>query len=283
MEPNSSDTVEKKIRMFIVSGGLGTLGENMVRTVTAQFEGLDPYTEIFAHTSSEGGIESIVKRAAYEDAAIVHSLVVPEHKAFMVERAKKYGVESFDVVGPLMEYLRDRLNAEPIGKPGMYRQLHESYFRRIDAIEFTIEHDDGVNPSGWAQAEIVITGVSRVSKTPLSLYLSMLGWKVANVPLVPEIPPRPELFELDKRRVVGITMDPSQVIQHRQVRQARLQTGAISPYSDPESVYEELQAAKQIFRKGGFRSIDVTGKPIETSADEIVQLVTKRLRKDLPK
>jgi regulator of PEP synthase PpsR (kinase-PPPase family) len=141
-------------------------------------------------------------------------------------------------------------------------------------------HDDGAHPQGWPQAEIVLVGVSRVGKTPLSMYLSVLGWKVANVPLVPELRQSlrspPELFELDRRRVIGLSIEPGQLLAHRQQRQRRL--GALGPsaYSDPGAIYEESEAARQIFARGRFSVIDVTDKPIETTADEIVERVTRQ-------
>ncbi|MDX1437898.1 MAG: pyruvate, water dikinase regulatory protein [Anaerolineales bacterium] len=281
MDNQGPEAVSSHPKVFVVSGGLGTLGENLARTVIAQFKDVHVSTEMFPRTNSKAQIDTIVDRAESEDALIVHSLVADEYRDYTIKQAGANGVENFDVVGPLLKSLSAKLGVEPLGRPGMYRQLHESYFKRIDAIEFTIEHDDGINPQGWGNAEIVLTGVSRVGKTPLSLYLSMLGWKVANVPIVMGIPPRQELFDLDPRRVVGILMDPSQVIQHRQVRQDRLNMGRLSSYSKPENIYEEMESAKKIFRKARIRTLDVTGKPIETSADEVINLVTRSLRREV--
>jgi hypothetical protein len=139
-------------------------------------------------------------------------------------------------------------------------------------------HDDGKNPQDWPLADMVLVGVSRAGKTPLSMVLSVLGWKVANLPLVLGLPLPPELFQLDRRRVIGLNIEPGQLLIHRQQRQRRLGAPGPSAYTDPVAIYEEAEAARQVFQRGGFSVIDVTDKPIETSADEIIELITHRLR-----
>jgi regulator of PEP synthase PpsR (kinase-PPPase family) len=131
-------------------------------------------------------------------------------------------------------------------------------------------------PGGWPQADVVLVGVSRVGKTPLSLYLAVLGWKVANYPLVPQIPVPEALFKLDPTRVFGVTISYDQLMMHRMRRQAHLGAAGPSAYVDPESIEEELRDAKQVFRRGGFQVIDMTDKPIELGADEIQRRVTPR-------
>ena len=135
--------------------------------------------------------------------------------------------------------------------------------------------DDGKNPEGWSEAEIVLTGVSRVGKTPLSMYLAVLGWKVANVPLVMGISPPLDLFHLNPNRVVGLTIDPTKLLMHRQQRQRRLGTLGNSPYADPVKLFEEVEVADRIFARGGFLVLDVTDKPIEASADDVIKLITR--------
>lgn len=175
-----------------------------------------------------------------------------------------------------MAWLSAALEREPLDQPGVYRQLRRDYFDRVAAIEYTMAHDDGKDPAGWPSAEVVLTGVSRTGKTPLSIYLSVLGWKVANAPIVAGMPPPPDLFKLDPRRVVGLTVEPGQLLLHRQQRQRRLGAPGASTYVEPESVYEEVQAARKVMRQAGFAIIDVTDKPIETSADEVIRLITRQ-------
>jgi hypothetical protein len=275
-EERSQKTDEPPI--FIISGGMGVSGEQLVRTVLAQFQDVNVSVKIIARVHHPQQVEQAVARVAADDGIIVHTMVNPELRQQLIDLAEEKQVVAIDLAGPLLEYLSHLLDQQPAAQPGMYRQLHETYFKRIEAIEFTRELDDGVNRQRWSEAEIVLVGVSRVGKTPLSLYLSMLGWKVVNVPLVKDIPPPKELFELDRRRVVGLTVDPGQLLTYRQHRQRQLGVGGGSAYTDPLKLYEEVEAARQVFRRGGFRVVDVTDKPIETIADEVITRVTRQLR-----
>jgi regulator of PEP synthase PpsR (kinase-PPPase family) len=134
-----------------------------------------------------------------------------------------------------------------------------------------MNHDDGKNPDGWPQADTLLVGVSRVGKTPLSLYLAVLGWKVANVPLVPEIPIPESLFSLDPQRVIGITVEPDRLLEYRARRQKLLGAPGPSAYANSESVHEEIEEALKVFRKGKFKIVDMTDKTIEQGADEIIR------------
>jgi hypothetical protein len=264
-------------RIYLVSGGMGASGEQLVRTLLAQFPESQASVINVPRVRRVEQVADVVARAADSSGIVVHTLVDAQLREALIRLAGERGVVSIDLAGELLARLSDVLGQEPIGRPGLYRQLHRAYFQRVEAIEFTMAHDDGAHPQGWPQAEIVLVGVSRAGKTPLSMYLSVLGWKVANVPLVRELPPPPELFELDRRRVIGLSIEPGQLLAHRQQRQRRL--GALGPsaYSDPEAIYEESEAARLVFARGRFSVIDVTDKPIETTADEVVERVTRQL------
>jgi hypothetical protein len=196
----------------------------------------------------------------------------------LIELARERNVPNIDLVGPLLDTLAGALRQAPAGRPGLYRQRRETYFERVEAIEFTVAHDDGQKIDELSRAQIVLVGPSRAGKTPLSMYLSMLGWQVANVPLIPEIPPPEELFRADRRRVVGLTIEPGQLITFRLARQRRLGAGGYTAYTDPVAVYEEVETARRLFRRHGFGIVDATDKPIETSADEVLALLEHRLK-----
>lgn len=263
--------------VFVVSSSMGTLGEQVARAVLPQFRGAHLTVQVFRRVQQISQVEEILTEAAETNATIIHTIANSDLRQIFIEKAAERGVVTIDVVGPLIEHLTGLLGIEPVGKPGLYRELNENYFRRIQAIEFTMTHDDGMNYQDWPDAEIILTGVSRVGKTPLSLYLSMLGWRVANIPIVPGIPPREEMFDLDYRRVVGLTIDPLQLHHHRQHRVRNLRLGH-SDYGDLEKLHEEIKATKRVFRQGGFRVIDVTNKPIETTAGQVIDLVTRRMK-----
>jgi regulator of PEP synthase PpsR (kinase-PPPase family) len=173
----------------------------------------------------------------------------------------------------LLDHLQTLLESEPVGRPGLYRDQNREAFERTEAIEFTMAHDDGRHVENLRQADIVLVGVSRVGKTPISLYLASLGWKVANVPLVSGDPPPPELFQLHRRRVVGLTIEPDQLLAHRRWRERRLKVSLSGSYSNPFKLREELEAARRVFLQGGFAVVDITNKPVEVSAKEILEAV----------
>ena len=266
--------------IYIVSGGIGASAEQLVRTALAQFpESLVPVITV-GHVRHLEQIEHTVTQAATAGGTIVHTLVESPLRGALVQLAQQQGVAAIDLMGPLLSRLTETLGQDPIGHPGLYRQLHQLYFERVTAIEFSLAHDDGQRSEDWPLAQIVLAGVSRVGKTPLSVYLSVLGWKVANAPLVLGVTPPSDLLQLDRQRVIGLTIEPGQLLVHRQRRQRRLGAPGPSAYTNPDAVLEELEAAREMFRRGGFSVIDVTDKPIETSTEEIIELITRRTQTD---
>ena len=263
--------------IYVVSGGTGASGEQLVHTVLVQFPESEVTVVMVAHVRQMEQIEDVVTQASATGGTIVHTLVDAHVRSALVRLAQERNVVTIDLMGALLSRLTDVLGQEPIGRAGLYQQLHQAYFERVAAIEFAMAHDDGKNPQDWPLADMVLVGVSRAGKTPLSMYLSVLGWKVANLPLVLGLPLPPELFQLDRRRVIGLNIEPGQLLVHREQRQRRLGAPGPSAYTDPAAIYEEAEAARQVFQRGGFSVIDVTDKPIETSADEVIELITHRL------
>ena len=262
--------------IFIVSGGVGASGEHVVRTALAQFEEVDVPVLIVPHVRRVDQIERVVSAAAARRGMIVHTLVDAGLRRSLLQLAASQQVPTLDLMGPLFTWLSATLHQPPLNQPGRYRRLHATLIARMEAIEWTLDHDDGRKPHELDQAEIVLAGVSRVGKTPTSVYLAVLGWKVANIPLVRDILPPPELFRIDRQRVIGLTIDPGQLVHHRRGRQQRLGVPMGNAYTDPADLYDEVDAARQVFRRGGFRVIDVTDKPIEQIADEIIRLVSPK-------
>lgn len=266
--------------IFVLSGSMGASGEQLVRKVLAQFQSDAVTVKICPRIHHPEQLEPIIEKASRAGGIIVNTMVNQELTQTLMTIAQQQQIVVVDIVHSLLDHLATLLGQEPIGKPGLYRQLHDSYFKRVEAIEYTLAHDDGKNAHGWSSAEIVLAGVSRVGKTPISLYLSMLGWKVANIPLVKNIRPRSEFYQLDRRRIVGLTIDPSQLRHHRKHRERRIKRVNLSKYVDPVSLYEEVEEVRRLLKREGVRVIDVTNKPIETSADEVVDLVNRRLKRE---
>jgi regulator of PEP synthase PpsR (kinase-PPPase family) len=262
--------------IYVVSGGTGASGEQLVRTVLAQFPDSQPTIRVVAHVRQRHRIEETAAEAAATGGTIVHTLVDPQLREALVSEAQKRGVYEIDLMGSLIMRLSETLGQEPLIRPGLYRRLRQSYFDRVAAIEYTIAHDDGLRPDGWPDADTVLVGPSRVGKTPLCMYLAVLGWKAANVPLVPEVEPSSALSRIDPRRVFGLTMEPGQLVFYRKQRQSRMRAGELGAYTDAARIHQEIETAVTFYRRRGFTQIDVTDRPIETTADQIVDLITRR-------
>jgi [pyruvate, water dikinase]-phosphate phosphotransferase / [pyruvate, water dikinase] kinase len=275
-EGNKQNTFKPPI--FIVSGGVGSSGKQVMHTLLAQFPEVHVPVITYGNIRTPEQIGDIIASAKESSGLIVHTLIDATLRNKIVEQVRAEGVEAVDLMGDLIQWVTDRYAQEPLGVPGLYRQLHKDYFERVDAIEFSMQHDDGKDPRGWAQADIILVGVSRTGKTPISLYLSVLGWKVANIPLVPEIPTHPGFSQLDAKRVIGLTIEPGQLLIHRQHRQSSLGAPGSSGYADPERVYEEIKQSRKFFRQSGYAIVNVTDKPIESCADEIIRTITRQLR-----
>lgn len=275
---------KKKIPpIFIVSGGKGIAGHTMVHSLLIQYPDNKVPVNVIPEIQSPEKIFDVVQHAKLLNGVIVHSMVNSKLRKVLLDRCHEENVKEIDFMGPLADYLENELGLVSINVPGLYRKINAQYFDRIDAIEYTMNHDDGINIAQLRKAEIILTGVSRSGKTPLSVYMSMFGWKVANVPLVHHIDPPKELFEVDPQRVFGLKILPSQLISQRAKRMKNLQQLGNIDYIDQRKVYEELRFAESIFEKGGFTVINVNNKPIETSANEIIGLISNRFGYDSQK
>lgn len=266
--------------IFIVSGGTGASGEQLVRTALAQFEAFDRPLVIVPHVNSEKGVDVAVQQALASGGIIIYTLVHPGLRRALTRQAREQKVVAIDLMGRVLSQLTRILGRKPIGRPGVYRQLRKDYFNRIEAIEFAVEHDDGRKLHELQHAQIVLIGVSRLGKTPLSIYLSMLGWKVANIPIVPEVQPPDELSEIRPERGVGLTIDPNQLLVYRRPRTRRLGMDNTTSYVDPVSLREEVAVVRRLCQRYDFPVVNVTNKPIEESAHEIIALVTRRTGDD---
>ena len=262
--------------IYVVSGGRGIAGNNLVQSLLIQYPENDIPVIIVPQVETEDQVFDVVMRAKTDGGLIAHTMVNPDLRIKVNEICAEFKVNVIDLMGSLAEYLDKTLQVEPLKHPGLYRELNYKYFDRIDSIEFTLSHDDGLSPQRLHNAEIILTGVSRAGKTPLSVYLAMYGWRVANVPLVKEVDPPKELFEVDPNRVFGLHISAGQLIAHRTKRIQAWPNNKAASYIDERYVREEIRKAMFIFDKGGFSVINVSNKPIESTANEILKLMSKR-------
>ncbi|KPK01547.1 MAG: hypothetical protein AMK71_05105 [Nitrospira bacterium SG8_35_4] len=265
--------------IYLVSGSSGASGEQIIETVLAQFPKIHVPIIKITHVRRREQVKEAMAKASKTGGTVVHTLVDPALRKALILQGQKQNVVTIDLMGDLLERLADVLGCTPKGKPGLYRKLRKEYFDRISAIEFTITHDDGQRVHDLSSADIVLIGVSRSGKTPLSMYLAVHGWKVANIPLIREVPPPPQLFRIHRRRVIGLCISYEDLMMHRKKRQAEMGPSGPLNYTDRFSVLEELEAARKTCKKGGFHLIDVTAKPIESIAEEIIEHLKVRLGK----
>lgn len=270
----------KRVKVVIVSGGMGEAPEQILNTVLVQFP--DPRVDVEKHTlvRDAAEIERALNSAAESGGVVIHALVHPGLRAHLEGRAAALGVPNVDAFGSLIGLLAERLEQEPMASPGRYREMRRDYFRRIEAIEFTIQHDDSQATDSLAEADIVLVGVSRTGKTPLSIYLAMQGWRVANVSFVPGIELPTALESVDRRRVVGLVIDHEELLAHRRRRHADFGIRRATPYVSSQEVFEELEALLEGFRRRRIPVVETTQKPLESIAHEVVDIVTRRLGDD---
>ena len=276
MTLNGKNTKDSPSPIYVVSGGRGLAGNNMVQSLLIQYPNNKIPVVIVPGVNSESQIFDLVTQAKAEKALITHTMVDPELRKKINELCDEFGVRKIDYMGELADYLDEQLDVEPLQHRGLYRKINQEYFERIEAIEYTLSHDDGLGPERLHNAEIILTGVSRAGKTPLSVYLAMFGWKVANVPLVKGIQPPKELFEVDPKRVFGLHIGVHQLITHRKKRMETWINHQNDSYIDEQSVKEEIRHAMFVFDRGGFTVLNVTNKPIESTANEILNLMSER-------
>ncbi len=262
------------VELHVVSDSTGETAARLVAALEAQFPD-QPFVEVrHPRIEAEADLAQAVARARGRPAVIVYTLVKPEWRDAMRSLCRRARVHYVDLLGQPIESVRRVSGMAASMTPGARPALNETYFRRMEAIEFAVKFDDGLG-SGLEEADIVLVGVSRTSKTPLSIYLGYLGYKTANVPIVKGIEAPPELFALDQTKVVGLTIDAARLAEIRQARVRNL--GAPNRnYAELLQIYEELDEAAAVHRRLGCPVIEVSELSIEETAHRIVRLVEQR-------
>jgi regulator of PEP synthase PpsR (kinase-PPPase family) len=260
--------------LHIVSDSTGETAARLVQALEAQFPDQE-FEEIrHARIESVEDLELAVRTARGRPAVVVYTLVAPEMRDAMRRLCRRARVHYCDLLGHPIDAVARVSGQAARMTPGTRAPLNPAYFRRIEAMEFAVKYDDGVG-AGLDEADIVLVGVSRTSKTPLSIYLGYLGHKVANVPVVKGIDPPKELYELDPAKIVGLTIDPNRLAE---IRRARVRTlgGRNRGYAELAEVYDELEQASAIHRRLGCPVIDISELSIEETAMRIIRIVESR-------
>lgn len=259
--------------IYIVSGGAGTSGEQVVNTVLAQFPGNGVSVFIQGNIRLGSQVEQVVSEAKERNGIIVHTLVDSMLRNTLLQLTREQGIIEVDLMGPLLDRLSIMFGRAPLGRPGLYRELRKEYFDRVSAMDFAMSHDDGQSPGDWLKADVLIIGVSRTGKTPLCVYLSVLGLKAANCPIISGMPMPGELYLMEQSRVAGLSIDPDRLLAIRSRRMDRIGSPARTGYTDPDVIDEDIAEARRVFNKGGFFIVNMTDRTIEAGADEIIKQV----------
>lgn len=265
------DIARAKSEVIVVSDGTGDTATAAVKAVMLQFRS-DWKLRVFGGIRHESEVRRAVSEAEGSKALVVFSLVDKRVAAALLREASTRGVPTVDLLGSLIAKVAQHLDAEPRHEPGLLHGLSDEYFERIDAVEFAVRHDDGASLETLFEADIVLVGVSRTSKTPLSMYLAQRGYKTGNVPLVPGIEPSSKLNELDPTKVFGLIVDHATLLTLRINRLKVLRASPHSAYTDSDTVELELRRARKLFRERRWRTIDITGRAVEETAARILDM-----------
>lgn len=268
---------EKQPIVFVVSDSVGETADFVVKAAVSQFNSGFVDIRRVAFVNNLVHITEIVNEAKDTAAIIAYTIVLEELREALVNEAKKHGVPIVDILGPMVDALAKVSGRSPKMKPGLLRKLDKNYFSKVEAIEFAVKYDDGKDPRGILRADVVIIGVSRTSKTPLCMYLAHKSIKAANVPLVPEVAPPEEVFNLARNRVVGLTIKPELLNEIRQERLRTLGLKSGADYASLERILNELDYADAVMRKVGCPVVDVSNKAVEETASKILEIIRHNL------
>lgn len=273
------DDVKQPMPIYVVSDGTGDTAEQVVRAALRQFRGHLVHVHTIGEVQTADDMANIFAKAERQGGMIVTTLVSSEMRQVSRRLARRFQVRHLDLLGALLHELEGFFEATAVEVPGLLHEVDDNYFKRIEAVEFTVKADDGKEPRMLSRADIVLVGVSRTSKTPLSTFLAHKGFKVGNVPLVLDRPPPPQLFEVDQGRVFALEIDPDTL---RGIRDERLKSMGLgntksNSYSDMDYILAELEYATDLYSGNpDWPVIDVTNRALEETASIILRYLSER-------
>ncbi|MDE2562949.1 MAG: kinase/pyrophosphorylase [Sphingomonadales bacterium] len=265
-----------RLHLHLLSDSTGETLEMVAKAALAQFEDADVVRHFWPMVRSLQHLDRIMGEIAQNPGLVLFTLVNAETRDRLESRCATLGLPIVGALDTVTLALEQQLGQEARGRPGRQHAMDEAYFQRVEAIQFTIAHDDGIAWEDWEQADIILAGVSRSSKTPTSIYLANRGYKVANIPIVPESPPPPSLYTVRRPMVIGLTTNPERLIQVRRNRLLSLNQAPETAYVDNEAVNREVQYARRMFADNGWAVIDVSRRSIEETAAAVINLYNER-------
>jgi regulator of PEP synthase PpsR (kinase-PPPase family) len=273
-ESTTGNSPDKKA-VYVVSDSTGLTAEKVTLAAMMQFSDQRVRIRLFPNVRTENALRKCLESAKNEQALVVHTIGMATLRDLANYEADRLGINSLDLLGPILTKLSTYLGRTPYNLPGLLHQLDDAYFQRVEAVEFTVRHDDGTGLETIQGADIILAGVSRTSKTPLSMYMAHMGYRIANVPLVPGIPPPQELLDAPKAKIFALIIRPEALLRIREERLKKLGIQKRTSYVEAGSVNAELAEARKLFQQQGWRVIDVSGKAVEEVATEIMSHLGK--------
>lgn len=265
--------MSKKIQVYILSDSVGETAELVIKAGLTQFNHDEYIIHRVPYVDNIEIVDETLQIVKQRKGIIGFTLVDPVLRAYVNNEAKKLNVEAIDIMGPMMSSMERVFQRTPRLEPGLVHKLDENYFKRVEAIEFAVKYDDGRDTRGILRADIVLIGVSRTSKTPLSQYLALKSLKVANVPIVPEVDPPGELFSLDPNKCIGLSITAEKLNDIRKERLKALGLGDNAIYANIQRIHEELKYFDDIVKQIGCNVVDVSNKAVEETANIILNLI----------
>ena len=273
--------MKKTLKLVIISDGTGETARAVVDAAMVQFKNCNTYFTRYKNVMTREQIDAIFDEAGLHHDLILYTIVQSDLREHIERLSRTRYIRALDLLGPVLTAISNCIEQEPQYLPGLLHSVNDNYFNRVEAMEFTLNHDDGRNLESLHLTDIILLGISRTSKTPLSLYLAQHGYKVVNVPLVYGTPLPKELFKADQRKIFGLTINPETLEHIRKNRLLRLNLPPVKSkegnYADTRSVISELEWAEQIFKENKrWPVFNVTDKAIEETASEIIKIINMR-------
>ena len=265
-----------RLHLHLLSDSTGETLETIAKAALAQYDDVETVRHFWPMVRTEAHLERILQEIAQSPGLVVFTLVNAATRRKLEARCAALGMPAVAPLDSVNDALSGLLGKTAKARPGRQHVLDAAYFARVEAIQWTIAHDDGLLHDEWDEADIVLAGVSRSSKTPTSIYLANRGYKTANIPVVVESPPPPGLFRLTRPLIVGLTTSADRLIQVRRNRMLTMGHKADTSYVEEEAVLREIAFARRMFADNGWPVIDVTRRSIEETAAAVVSLVGQR-------
>jgi [pyruvate, water dikinase]-phosphate phosphotransferase / [pyruvate, water dikinase] kinase len=265
--------------LHLVSDATGETLITVARAAAAQYEGITAVEHVYPLVRTSKQLERVVVEIEASPGIVLYTLVEPALTTRLETKCRELGVPCLSILGPVLQLFQSYLGTETTQRVGAQHTLNAEYFKRIDALNYTMLHDDGQHTEGLEDADVVLVGVSRTSKTPTSIYLANRGVKTANVPLVPNMPLPPQVSGLERPLVVGLYASPERIVQIRQNRLLGLNAHREDEaYIDRDLVAEEVALSRRLCARHNWPSIDVTRRSIEETAAAVMALLAERRR-----